>query len=159
MPKNLTNRVKQWIIVLARLDRLITLTGVARQHNIPHSTAHHLVRLLKGIIEARKIGGVIYIAPYGKFDEYAAQWGKWFYEMAVRLLNGCRSQCCRVPISTVYKYYRTKIIARAREELGLLRPIGITAFIYYSVKAYKEDAAEIISEKPFIKVCRGKAHN
>lgn len=158
MPKNQTNRVKQWINALMRLDRLTTLTGFARQYEIPHATAQHIVRLLKsqGIIETRKIGGVTYIAPYGKFDEYAAQWGSWFYELAVKLLNGCRSQCCHVPISVVYNRNRTEINARVSEELGLLRPIGITGFIYYAVKAYKEDAVEIIS-KPSIKVCRGEA--
>lgn len=139
-----------------RLDRLVTLTGFARQYEIPHATAHHIVHLLKsrGLIEAWKIGGVIYIAPYGKFDQYAAEWGKWFYEMAMQLLNGCRSKCCRVSIPELYKQFRADIDARVLNELGLMRPTGITAFIYYTVKAYKEDAVEFIS-RPLIKICRG----
>lgn len=158
MPKNRTKRVEKWINLLMGLDRLVTLTGFARQYEIPHATAQHILRLLKsqGIIETRKFGGVTYIAPNGKFDQYAARWGSWFYELAVKLVNGCRSQCCRIPISALYNHYRAEINARVSEELGLLRPIGITAFIYYTVKAYKEDAVEIIS-KPFIKVCRGEA--
>ena len=155
MPKNRTNRVKQWIDLLMRLDKMTTLAGFARQHEIPHATAQLIVRMLKSklIIEARKIGGVTYIAPYGKFDQYAAQWGRWFYELAAQMLSGCRSQCCRVPVSALYSRYRAKISARVYEELGLLRPIGITAFIYCAVRAYKEDAAEFFS-KPFIKICR-----
>ncbi|MEM0479650.1 MAG: hypothetical protein QXS16_04940 [Pyrobaculum sp.] len=160
MPKNLTNRVKEWINVFMHIDRLATLTGLARQYGIPRATVIHIVRLLKsrGLIEAWKIGGIVYIAPYGKFDQYAAEWGKWFYELAVRLLNGCRSQCCRVSIPELYKQYRADIDARVLKELGLMRPTGITMFIYYTVKAYKEDAVEIFS-RPYIKVCRGDELN
>ncbi|MEM4546535.1 MAG: hypothetical protein QW328_07240 [Nitrososphaerota archaeon] len=156
MPRGFTYKTKMWINVLMSLEGLATAMGLARRYKIPPATAHYLVGLSKswGIIEARKIGGILYIAPRGKFDQYAAEWGRWFYELAVKLLNGCRSQCCRVPIQELYRHFRADIDARMVKELGLMRPHGVTAFISYTVRAYREDAVETIS-RPLIKVCRG----